>query len=158
MSTPRCMQAGLPQGSGLSPTLYNLYINDTPPNYRCKYSSFCGWRLSICDRTQGGLCFEKRPTWLNSMLAWCERWNIKINEDKTQTIYFSHRRRPPDFLLTLNGQNIPFVNSVKYLGVSLDKGMTCGLHKVLRTIDNFLRHKQVRDLNKAFNIPSFTII
>jgi hypothetical protein len=30
MSTPRYMQAGMPQGSILSPTLYNLYINDTP--------------------------------------------------------------------------------------------------------------------------------
>jgi hypothetical protein len=30
MSTPRYMQAGVPQSSVLSPTLYNLYINDTP--------------------------------------------------------------------------------------------------------------------------------
>jgi hypothetical protein len=51
---------------------------------------------------------------------WCERWNIKINEDKTRGIYFSRSRRQPESHLTLNGRNIQFVNSVKYLGVIFD--------------------------------------
>jgi hypothetical protein len=62
------------------------------------------------------------------MVAWCERWNIKINEEKIRVIYFTHRNRPPDSPLTFNGQNIPFVNSVKYLGVIFDKRMTWRLH------------------------------
>jgi hypothetical protein len=31
MSTPRIMQAGISQGSVLSPTLFHMYINYTPP-------------------------------------------------------------------------------------------------------------------------------
>jgi hypothetical protein len=53
---------------------------------------------------------------------------MKINEDKTRAIYFSHRIRPPESLLTLNGWNIPFENSVKYLGVIFDKKITWRPH------------------------------
>jgi hypothetical protein len=58
------------------------------------------------------------------METWCERWNIKMNEDKNRVIYFSRSRRPPETHLALNGRNIPFVNSVKYLGVIFDKKVT----------------------------------
>jgi hypothetical protein len=59
---------------------------------------------------------------------WCERWNIKINEDKTQAIYFSRGNGPAEFNLTLKGRNIPFVNQVKYLGVIFDRKITWRYH------------------------------
>jgi hypothetical protein len=62
------------------------------------------------------------------MEAWCERWNIIINEDKTGGIYFSRSRRPPESRLTLNGKYIPFVNSAKYLGVIFDRKITWRWH------------------------------
>jgi hypothetical protein len=34
----------------------------------------------------------------------------------------------PEEELQLNGQNIPFVNNAKYLGVIFDRRMTCRLH------------------------------
>jgi len=46
---------------------------------------------------------------------------MKINEDKTQGIYFSNRRRPVEAFLTLKGWQIPFVNHMKYLSVISDK-------------------------------------
>jgi hypothetical protein len=58
----------------------------------------------------------------------CERRNIKISEDKTQAIYFSHRRRPPESHLTLSGRNILFVDSIKYLCVIFDRKITWRLH------------------------------
>jgi hypothetical protein len=48
-------------------------------------------------------------------------WNIKINEDTTQSIFFSHRLTPPEVHLTLKRWNIAFVNHVKYLWVIFDK-------------------------------------
>jgi hypothetical protein len=53
---------------------------------------------------------------------------IKINEDKTRAMYVSHQIRPPDSLVTLNGQNISFANSIKYLNVIFNKKITWKLH------------------------------
>jgi hypothetical protein len=72
----------------------------------------------------------------------CERWNIKINEENTQAMYFSHRRRPPEPHLKLNGRNIAFVNSIKYLGVISDKKITLRLNIEIiesKTFRTFIR-------------------
>jgi hypothetical protein len=84
-------------------------------------------RLYICDLPQRELC-PQRQRGLSAIETWCERWNIKVNEDKTQATYFPHKLRPPEAHLTLNGRNIPFVNHVKYLGVNFDKKFTWRLH------------------------------
>jgi hypothetical protein len=63
------MQAGVPQGSVLSPTLYNLYINDTSGvNLALSADDTCLYTIDL----QHGL---------NSMVALYELWNIKINEE-----------------------------------------------------------------------------
>jgi hypothetical protein len=125
MSTPRYMQAGVPQGSVLSPTLHNLYINDTPQTPGVNFAFFADDTCLYATDHKEGYVLRKIQGGLNSMATWCKRSNMKINEDKTQAIYFTHRNRPPDCLLKLNGRNIPFVNSVKYLS---DKRMTWRLH------------------------------
>jgi hypothetical protein len=57
-----------------------------------------------------------------------ERWNIKMNEDKTRGRNFSRSRRPPESHLTLNGRAIPSVNNAKYLGVIFDRRAPWILH------------------------------
>jgi hypothetical protein len=128
MSTRRCMQARVPQGSVLSPTLYNLYINDTPQTIGVNLALITDDTCLYATERKEGYVSRKVQRGLNSMSAWCERWNIKINGGKTHAIYFTRRRRPPDSILTLNGRNIPFVNSVKYLGVIFEERMTWRLH------------------------------
>ena len=88
-----------------------------------------------------GFTIRKLQLGLTAM-EWCENWNIKINEDKTQAIYFSHCNRPVESQLTLKGRNIPFVNNVKYLGVNFDRKISWRSHiekietKAFRTFIN----------------------
>jgi hypothetical protein len=102
-----------------------------PINTRCLPSPLCRRRFSIRDRSKGGFVSRKFQHGLSSMETWCKRWNIKIILDKTQGIYFSCSCLPAESHLTLNGRNIPFVNSLEYLGVVFDKKFTWRLHIVM---------------------------
>jgi hypothetical protein len=64
-------------------------------------------------------------------------WNIKINENETQTIYFSHRLRLLEAHLTLNGRNIPFDTHVEYFGVILNKKVTWRLYMTMFKVKAF---------------------
>jgi hypothetical protein len=69
--------------------------------------------------------------------------NVKINEIKTHVIYLSHRLRPPEAHLTLNGQNIPFVNHVKCPGVIFDKRITLRLNIELSEAKAFRKFNKI---------------
>jgi hypothetical protein len=117
LSSPRKIAAGVPQGSVLTPVLYSLYINDAPAAPGTQLALFAD---DTCTRIYATEKHERRvlnklQRGLTAVGSWCKDWNIKINEGKTQAIYFSRSRRNPEHELQLNGRNIPFVNSAKYL-------------------------------------------
>jgi hypothetical protein len=76
MSTPRCMQVGVPQGSVLTPTLYNLYINGTPHTSCIKLALFADVACLYATDRKEGYVLRKILRGLNSIVAWCKRWNI----------------------------------------------------------------------------------
>jgi hypothetical protein len=82
MSTPRYMQAGVPQGSVLSPTLYNLCINDTRQTPSVNLTLFADDICLYAKDRKEEYVLGKIQRGLDSMAAWCKHWNIKINEDK----------------------------------------------------------------------------
>jgi hypothetical protein len=85
MSTPRIMQARVPQGSVLSPTLFNMYIN-TPQAIGVHLALFADDTCLYATGRKEGYVLKK---------------NFSVGS--TQAIYFSHRIRPLESLLTING-------------------------------------------------------
>jgi hypothetical protein len=82
------------------------------------------------------LCKLQRE--LIAVNSWCEHWNRKISEGKTQAISFSRILRDPDDVLQLNGLDIAYVNIVTYLGVTFDM-RTTWRHHIERTVAKALR-------------------
>jgi hypothetical protein len=134
MSTKRIMQAGVPQGSVLCTKLFNMYLNDTPKTTGGVYLTlFADDTCLYATEHKEDYVLRKLQRGRNTMAEYSKRWNIMINEEKTQAFYFLHRIRLPESLLTLNGWNISFVNNVKYLGVMFYSKIAWRLH--IRTIE-----------------------
>jgi hypothetical protein len=82
ISTPREMRAGVPQGFVLSPTFYNMYINDAPQTPGVHLALFADDACLYATDRKEVFVVRKLQRGLSSMETWCECWNIKINEDE----------------------------------------------------------------------------
>jgi hypothetical protein len=91
---PQKIAAGVPQGSVLAPILYNLHINTNaaPGTYLALFADdTC---IYTTDKHKCSvLC--KLQHFLTAVNSWSEHRNIKINNGKTQAIYFSKRLENP---------------------------------------------------------------
>jgi hypothetical protein len=77
MSTAREMQAGVPQGYVLSPTLYNIYITDTLQTPGVYLALFADDTHLYATESKKGYVLRKLQRGLNATETWCEHWNIK---------------------------------------------------------------------------------
>jgi hypothetical protein len=78
LSTLRDIQAGVPQGSVLSPTLYCLYVNDTPQTPGVHLGLFGDDTFIYATDHKGGYVLRKLQRGLSAVETWCERWTQAI--------------------------------------------------------------------------------
>lgn len=152
------IHSGVPQGSVLSPTLFNAYVNSIPRHPHTTLALFADDTallgsahhptvLSKCLQahiddssvmwvTNGKLTPTK---WKIDLEKWFDKWKIAVNPNKCQAISFGRKADPPR--IYVNDTVVSWSPTVKYLGVTLDKNLTWKPH--IATIRGKLRGAEI---------------
>lgn len=121
LSSKRPIRAGVPQGSPLSPALYNIYSADMPKTNKTQLYQYADDTAVITTAQNQNSVASNIQTHLKLIEYWCKKWKVEINADKTQAIIFTNKRKPPRKKLRVGTKEINWAKKVKYLGVVYDK-------------------------------------
>lgn len=109
----------MPQGSVLGLILYLMYTRNLP---ECKETVIATFADDTSILAKGHNIEEstaKLQSAINQINTWTKKWRVKLNETKSTHINFTNRRT--DYVpVTINSQIIPYANTAKYLGMTLD--------------------------------------
>ena len=129
LSALHTVPTGVPQGSILSPTLFNLMVSKLfPANQGVHYSLYADdaafWLVT--PSLAAGLRTMQQV--LDELAQWSHLSGLLFSPNKTKAMIFTNSRKPMPHPLSLNGQEIDYVTSHKFLGLTLDKRLTWQKH------------------------------
>ena len=120
---------GIPQGSVLSPTLFNIFVNDLPTKVQhSKVSQFAD-DVAIW-KSNRNLTFVTRQIQsdLNNIQAWCKAWGAKLSSRKTKCMVFSRRQLHQIPSIKIENLDIEIVQNFTFLGMMFDSQLTWKPH------------------------------
>ncbi|KAJ3598778.1 hypothetical protein NHX12_034143, partial [Muraenolepis orangiensis] len=125
----RRLRNGVPQGSVLSPMLFNIYIFDLPVTTSRRYGYADDLAIML-----------HQPTWkaveeglnqdMDVLAAYLRSWRLQLSTGKTVSAVFHLCNREARRELEISVENKPleFQQAPKYLGVRLDRTLSYKQH------------------------------
>ncbi|GFU95893.1 RNA-directed DNA polymerase from mobile element jockey [Trichonephila clavipes] len=128
-SSIRNIAAGTPQGSILSPALYNIYTSDFPTTPSVSVCLFADDAAILCNSTTADQAVRTSQAYLSQLEIWLTKWRISINTEKTNAIIFRKRRsQTMPTQLKLFDESIDWTFETSYLGLTLNDNLTYRPH------------------------------
>jgi hypothetical protein len=126
----RQISRGVPQGSCLSPLLFNIYVSDFPEHRDIDVFQFADDTNQSTITDSLDVLKDRLANCFDRTRMYCIENELVINENKTQLIILKQpsKRLPPDFTIHIAGLDCQPLKEVKMLGFTIDRHLTFTAH------------------------------
>ena len=141
---------GLPQGSPISPILYDLYAADLP-KYIESTVSVQMYADDVLLYKEIGKEEDIREVQkaLIGIERWCSQNRMKLDWSKTQSVIFQRNKDQTEIPLTLQQRPLQYSEEMKYLGIIFDRQMRFKKHINQKMTEAVRRLNSIRKMARA---------
>ena len=143
ISDTRSIVCGVPQGSILGPLMFLIYINDIDAGCQgCSIRLYADDTVMYTSAKNVAKAATDLQRNLDRFAEWCTQNQLTINTKKSKCVLFGSKKftKIKDLpVIILNNKVLDYVDSYKYLGVTLDRNLN--FQQYVREVFNLVSHK-----------------
>ena len=124
-SERKLVKRGVPQGSCLSPTFFNIIMSDIIHPDTIIIGEYADDIAIIITEDTLEEAHSIAQATIQALENWAKTWSLVFNSTKTKSMCFTKKRiqeklQDPNLILKVNNEEIEWVKTTKYLGATLD--------------------------------------